>query len=139
MNTKKIAYLLAFVLLFGVAFFARAADDNRYLIKTTSGVWKKYFGVRHSFDNGFTTDLSDFQIRFTKIFGIEIEPVKKLYVMPAELQKESRVLKTSARNQRILPSSQVPWGVKMIYNNPVLASAYGGEGGNIAALDTGGL
>ncbi|MEK7138564.1 MAG: S8 family peptidase [Patescibacteria group bacterium] len=144
MNTKKIAYLLAFVLLFGVAFSVKAADNNRYLVKTTAGVWKRYFGVRHTFDDGFTTDLSDFQIRFTKIFGIEIEPVKKLYVLPAQAtdlavdsQKDYKVLKTSAKNPRLLPVDQVPWGIKMIYNNLSLVSTYGGLGINVAILDTG--
>ena len=84
MNTKKTAYLLAILLFFGVALFAEAADDNRYLVKSTSGVWKKYFGARHSFDNGFTTDLSDFQLRFAKIFGLEVESVKKFYILPAD-------------------------------------------------------
>ncbi len=75
MNTKTIAYLLVIMLLFGVAFVARAADDNRYLVKSTSGVWKKYFGARHTFDDGFTANLSGFQRRFARIFGLEIEPV----------------------------------------------------------------
>src|SRR3990167_5899696 len=119
MNTNRIAYLLAFVLFFGVAFYANAAEDNRYLVKTTAGVWKRYFGVRHSFDDGFTADLSDFQFRLAKIFGLEIEPVKKLYVLPSQAdlpdessQKEVKLAKGpgGGKNQRILPIEQVPWG-----------------------------
>ncbi|MBI4158185.1 MAG: S8 family peptidase [Candidatus Yanofskybacteria bacterium] len=144
MNTNKIAYLLAFVLFFGVAFYAKAADDNRYLIKSTSGVWKKYFGVRHSFDNGFTTDLSDFQVRFSKIFGVEIEPVKKLYVLPVQAdllgeiaQSLSKPAKSTGKNQRLLPTDPVPWGIKMIYDDLFLAKTSGGDGVNVAVLDTG--
>ena len=136
MNTNKIAYLLAFVLLFGVAFSVNAADDNRYFVKSTAGVWKKYFGARHSFDNGFTTDLSDFQLRLTKIFGLEIEPVKKLYVLPSA-EAATPTARNVARNQRLTPVSQVPWGVKMIYNDQFLARSSGGEGVTIAVLDTG--
>ena len=136
MNTKKIAYLLAFVLLFGVAFYAKAADDNRYLIKSTSGVWKKYFGVRHSFDKGFTTDLSDFQLRLTKIFGLEVEPVKKLYVLPSA-EAASPSARNNAKNQRLTPVDPVPWGIKMTYDDPFLAKTSGGDGVNVAVLDTG--
>ena len=136
MKTKKIVFLLAFVLLFGVAFSVQAADDNRYFVKSTAGVWKKYFGARHSFDNGFTTDLSDFQLRLTKIFGLEIEPVKKLYVLPSA-EAATPTARNVARNQRLTPVSQVPWGVKMIYNDQFLARSSGGEGVTIAVLDTG--
>lgn len=136
MNTKKIAYLLAFVLFFGVAFFAKAADDNRYLVKSTAGVWKRYFGVRHVFDDGFTTDLSDFQFRLTKIFGLEIEPVKKLYVLPSA-EAAFPLARTGGKNQRILPVDQVPWGIKMIYDDPFLTKSSGGDGVNVAVLDTG--
>ncbi len=138
MNTKKIAYLLAFVLLLGVAFSAKAAEDNRYLVKSTSGVWKKYFGVRHDFENGFTTDLSDFQLRFAKIFGVEFEPVKKLYVLPAEVaQSPLKPARNTGKNQRLLPTDQIPWGIKMVYDDPFLAGTSGGEGVNVAVLDTG--
>lgn len=146
MNTKKIAYLLAFLLFFGVTLFAQAADDNRYLVKSTAVVWKKYFGVRHAFENGFTTDLSDFQFRFAKIFGLDIEPVKKLYVLPAQaglpearLQKEVKLARNlvGGKNQRILPLEQVPWGIKMIYNDQFLNRPLGGTGVNVAVLDTG--
>ena len=144
MNNEKIAYLLAFVLLFGVAFFAQAAENNnRYLIKSGSGVWKKYFGARHSFDNGFTADLSDFQIRFAKIFGLEIEQVTKLYILPAQTDlsandvlaeaKPNKVTKT----QRAVPVEQVPWGIKAVYGDSFLADVSGGEGVTVAILDTG--
>lgn len=127
--------LLVFALFFGVTFYAKAAEDNRYLIKTTAGVWKRYFGVRHSFDNGFTADLSDFQIRLSKIFGLEVEPVKKLYVLPFA-EAVSLAIK-GGKNQRALPADQVPWGIKMVYNDLFLAKTSGGDGVNVAVLDTG--
>lgn len=163
MNTKKTAYLpphhngqrgytqkrqlpvwcgglLAILLFFGIAFSVKAADDDRYLVKTTAGGWKRYFGTRHSFDEGFTTDLSGFQFRLAKIFGLEVEPVKKLYVLSDEgLQKEVKLARglAGAKNQRILPANQVPWGVKMLYNDQFLMSTSGGDGVNVAVLDTG--
>src|SRR3989344_4834385 len=144
MNTNKIAYLLAFVLLFGVAFYANAAEGERYLVKSTSGVWKKYFGVRHSFDNGFTTDLSGFQVRLAKIFGLEVEQVVKLYVLPeenllpvAKPENPGKGNKGNNGGERILPTDQVPWGVEMIYNDSFLMESSGGEGVSVAVLDTG--
>jgi len=137
MNTNKIAYFLVFVLVFGVAFNAKAADDNRYFVKTNAGVWKKYFGVRHSFDGGFTTDLSDFQLRFAKIFGLEVEPVKKLYVLPPVVEAASPLAKSASKNQRLTPADQVPWGIKMIYNDQFLTKTSGGDGVKVAVLDTG--
>ena len=80
---KKTAYLVIILILLFTANISRAAtDDTRYFVKSTSGWWKKSFGVRHNFDNGFTADLSDFHLRVAKIFGIEVEPVKKLNVLP---------------------------------------------------------
>ncbi|OGE77667.1 MAG: hypothetical protein A2751_00575 [Candidatus Doudnabacteria bacterium RIFCSPHIGHO2_01_FULL_46_14] len=143
MNTKKTAYLLSFVLLFGTASHAYAAEYDRYLVKTTAGTWKRYFGVRHSFDNGFTTDLSDFQVRFARIFGLEIEPVTKLYVLPDEdkkdvnLEKEARPTRNNGKIQRAVPLDQVPWGIEMVYDDPFVNKTSGGDGVNVAVVDTG--
>lgn len=143
MNTKKIAYLLSFIVLFGMSFHAYAAEYDRYLVKTTAGAWKRYFGVRHSFDNGFTTDLSDFQVRFAKIFGLEVEPVTKLYVLPdgnnenIVLEKEARPARDNGKIQRATPLDQVPWGIEMVYDNHFLSKTSGGDGVKIAVVDTG--
>ena len=143
MNTKKIAYLLSFMFLFGTAFHVYASEDNRYLVKTTAGAWKRYFGVRHSFDNGFTTDLSDFQVRFAKIFGLEVEPVTKLYVLPdgnhenVVLEKEARPIRNNVKIQRATPLDQVPWGIEMVYDDHLLSKTSGGDGMNVAVVDTG--
>lgn len=149
MITKKIAYLLVFVLLFGVAFSVKAADENRYFIRSTAGVWKKYFGARRAFDNGFTADLSDFQLRFAKIFGLEVELVKKFYVLPASpagwpaptespsTEVAVQSVRPAAKGQRVLPLDQVPWGIKMVYDDQFLAKSSGGSGVTVAVLDTG--
>src|SRR3989344_7740344 len=112
MYTKKIAYFLILAMLLGAALPALANEDNsnRYLVKTTSNIWKKSFTVRHNFDNGFTADLSDFQLRLTKIFGLELEPVRKVYILPAA---EAAVSAPRVGSKRPVPSEQVPWGVKV--------------------------
>lgn len=69
-----------------------SADGGRYFIKSTKGFWKNALGVRHNFENGFSADLSDFQVRFAQIFGVEVEPVDILQILPDEnpiLSKDS--------------------------------------------------
>ena len=83
MDTKKTAYLLVFTLLLGLSSVAHGAtDDTRYLVKSNSGFWKKSFNVRHEFKDGFTADLTDWQFRVAKVFGVEVIPVKKLFILP---------------------------------------------------------
>ena len=90
MNTKKIAYLLVFSLFLGVSGFAQgASEDTRYLVKSHSGFWKKSFGVRHDFQDGFTADLTDWQLRVVKMFSVEVIPVKKLYILPEAVEQEA--------------------------------------------------
>src|SRR3989338_8434096 len=133
---KKTAYLVIILILLFTANISRAAtDDTRYFVKSTSGWWKKSFGVRHNFDNGFTADLSDFHLRVAKIFSIEVEPVKKLNVLPDLSQAPITSGKIQAK--RIKPAEQVPWGVKAVYNNPLLSKSSGGSGVIVAILDTG--
>src|SRR3990167_5054953 len=136
MIIKKTPYIVAILLLFAFAFVSHAAtDDTRYFVKSTSGWWKKSFGVRHNFDKGFTADLTDFQLRLAKVFGVEVEPVKKLNILPDLSQAPI----TSGRVQakRIKPSEQIPWGVKAVYNDSFISKSSGGLGVNVAILDTG--
>ena len=83
--TKKLVFclLLAGFLAFLPTAHA-AANNGRYFVKSTSGFWKNALGVRHSFDGGFTTDASDFQLRLAKMFGVEIKPVAVLQILPGE-------------------------------------------------------
>jgi subtilisin len=138
MNTKKTTYFVVILLFFSFAHLSYAAsDDTRYFVKSTSGWWKKSFGVRHNFDNGFTADLSDFQLKVAKVFGVEIEPVKKLNVLPDLSQAPI----TSGRVQakRIKPTEPIPWGIKTVYNDSFLSKPSGGLDVNVAILDTGAL
>src|SRR3989344_7733617 len=97
MNIKKIAYFLIFSLVFGFSSVAHGAtDDTRYLVKSHSGFWKKSFGVRHEFKDGFTSDLTDWQLRVARVFGVETVPVKKLYVL-TEVVADEAIDGTKAR------------------------------------------
>ena len=134
---KKTAYFLIILSLLSVAQLSyAAAEDTRYFVKSTSGLWKKSFGVRHSFDNGFTSDLTDFQIRLAKIFNIEIEPVRKLNILP-DLSEFPLIGKIVGSQLRPLPSENIPWGVKAVYGNQLMDKSSGGLGVSVAVLDTG--
>ena len=136
MIIKKTTYFVVILLLLAFARLSYAAtDDTRYFVKSTSGWWKKSFGVRHSFDNGFTANLSDSQLWVAKFFGVSVEPVKKLNILPDLSQAPITSGKVQAK--RIKPSEQVPWGVKTTYNDPLLSKTSGGLDVNIAVLDTG--
>jgi len=159
----SISRKLGFCLLFG-AFLVflpvahASADGGRYLVKSTKGFWKNAFGVRHAFDNGFSSDLSDFQIRLAKMFGVSIEPVRTLQILPDDLASSSASPDTDSTPEpsvvpsetpvikgvrgkpvppRSVPSDQTPWGLEVVYSNSYLASSSGGAGINVAVLDTG--
>jgi len=136
MIIKKTPYIVVILLLLAFARLSYAAsEDTRYFVKSTSGWWKKSFGVRHSFDNGFTADLSDKQLWVAKFFGVEVEPVKKLNVLPDLSQAPITSGKVQAK--RIKSTEQVPWGVKSVYNDSLLSKSSGGLNVNVAVLDTG--
>jgi len=163
---KKTAYLaIILTLLFTANASYAASDDTRYFVKSTSGWWKKSFGIRHNFDDGFTADLTDFQLRLAKVFGVEVEPVKKLNILPdlsqalpilsatkSQLQNRgSSISQPDSLNsgeigtitsgkfkaKRAKPTEQIPWGIKKVYNNSFLSETSGGSGVNVAVLDTG--
>ena len=142
MNIKKPIYLAIILLLLFAAHPSYAAsDDTRYFVKSNSGWWKKSFGVRHNFDDGFTADLTDFQLRLAKVFGVEVEPVKKLNILPdlsqAPVLSGLPVQAGKVQAKRIKPSEQIPWGVKTVYNDSFMSKSVGGLDVNVAVLDTG--
>lgn len=132
------AILTAFLLSAG-SVLAAPIEGPRYFIKTDSPFWQKSFGVRNVFKNGFTSDLSGIQLTLARIFGVEIEPVQQLHILPEEPivppVKESG--KPQKEVLRTRPVDQVPWGIKLLYNDQALASTSGGAGVSVAVLDTG--
>ena len=155
--TKKLCFCLLLVGVFTFAPFANAsAEGGRYFVKSTKGFWKNTLNARHVFDNGFSADLSDFQVRFAKLFGVEIEPVAALQILPDEdltLSTDSakpsetpalvpsktpvQIIKGQKGTARYVPSDPTPWGIETIYNNSLIASTSGGFGINVVVLDTG--
>src|SRR3989344_9520380 len=116
---------------FLVAMPAQAADDSRYLVKSKSQFLKNAFNARRNFNNGFTADLNEWQLKAAKLLGVEVEPVNILQVLPAEAKAAAKP------KPRSVPDDQFGWGVEAIYNETDLAKVEGGNGVAIAVLDTG--
>lgn len=143
LNMVKKSIFTAFLALsIAVAFSlpAYAAEaPARYLVKSTNPFIKNTFNARHSFVNGFSADLTDWQLKLAKLFNIEVEPIQVLFVLPENAvtpAKESgRVLK--GKNQRYLPSDQTPWGVEAVYQDGTLQKTSGGKDVKVAILDSG--
>lgn len=144
MRVKKLAYILAFSVLVCNASPALAAKSqltaNRYFIKSKGAIWKNGLNVRHTLDGGFTADLSDWQIRVAKLFGVEMEPVLKLSILPSDADSDAAepevvsALPKAAPEElvRSVPAKQIPWGVSAVVDIPA-----GGDDVTVAVLDTG--
>src|SRR3989344_8383529 len=139
-NLILLTILLAFILSASFVFAAPAVSQGpRYFIKTANPFWQKSFGVRHAFENGFTTDLSGIQLTLAKIFGVEVEPVIQLHVLPevviddpAEISDKPVGKPADKGKARIAPSDQTPWGIEAVYNDSAIDSTSGGAGVNVA-------
>lgn len=139
MIMKKIACLTAvFLFLSSVTVMYAAGEggnDTRYFIPSTKSFWKNTFGVRNMFDDGFTTDLSDWQLRLAKIAGLKVIPVKKFTILPAIQDPQQSGI--GSPDQRMEPTDHVPWGVQELSSTAPLARTSGGAGVTVAVLDTG--
>jgi subtilisin len=132
---------------------APASEQTRFFVQSSNGFWRGTLGVRHEFPDGFTTDLSGFQLQLARLMGAKIFPVQQLTILPAEeaLDPEARGKKPTptpstsvsptptasptATPVRKTPSEQVPWGVEAIRGS--LGLPTGGASVSVAILDTG--
>jgi len=136
MNTIKALFFLVIFTFSLVAVPAQAAsDDNRYFVKSNSQFWMKSFNARHQFEGGFSADLTDFQLRLAKVFGVEVEPIKKLTILAVPTPLATKRAGKPALSKT--PTDQTPWGVEMMYDDPLLTKSSGGADVLVAVLDTG--
>lgn len=138
--TKKLLILAIFAALAAPVFSAYAAG-GRYLVKSNSQFWKNAFNSRNEFKHGFTADLNDWQMRFAKLLGVEIEPVTILQVLPEDVMVTEE-FNASGKNTRtavarVLPADQTPWGIEYTYGDKNIISTAGGQGVVVAVVDTG--
>ncbi len=125
-------------------------ENGRYLIKSNNGVLKMMYGINHNFDNGFTTDLTKGQLRALEILGVEIEEVPLYHILGKPTCNNNGICEpesgenpscadckngdeepTPPEERACYPSEQTPWGIDLVNGGS------GGEGINVAVLDTG--
>lgn len=115
------------------AFAASSGTSARYFIPSTRSLWRNAMGARHVFEDGFTADLSDFQLRIAKFAGLRPIPVKKFNI----LVDAPEAVESVSPTPQIAPTRSVPWGVRAVLDDDTLEKTSGGAGMTIAILDTG--
>jgi|Deesub1362A_J573_1020465.scaffolds.fasta_scaffold03744_6 subtilisin len=126
-----------------------------YVIYSTDPALKTSLKVRHTFPKAFTADLTAEEFEKLKEMGIKVERVKLYHILappnaadkcgdgvcqgfespetcPADCSAES-----GSTERTCLPSDQTPWGIEKIYNDSSITVTTGGEGVDVAVLDTG--
>ena len=111
---------------------AKTVSSNRYFVKSLSSVWKNSFNARHVFDNGFSADLSGYQLRLAKIFGVQVEPISRLSI----LEEGQVAAGTLSDRQNGLVPVQEPWNTDL-FSGINKSSDNKEESVLIAVLDTG--
>jgi len=145
---KKIKFgiiiLLTLSIISGLVF--AQGTTTRYLIKSNN--LGHFFEVQHKFDNGFTTDLSQGQIKALKKLGVELEEVPQYHISARPVCGDNKCQGNEPKTcpldcpsepgpdpnpeeRTCFPSSQTPYGVSMINGGS------GGLGVSVAVLDSG--
>ncbi|HYG57626.1 MAG TPA: S8 family serine peptidase [Symbiobacteriaceae bacterium] len=137
---KWMAGLLAVMLVSGVSVGVSASPTDgqgHRIVLTSTSASRARLVVRHKLGNGrVSADVTDAQLASLERQGISYERVPERWVVARPTKG-----KPGGGGSRPLPSTQVPYGIKMIYGDPILAPAgiSGGAGITVAILDTGSI
>lgn len=142
MRKKWVAGLAILTLMFGltVGASARTNEEGLRILLDASAARAKGIAVRHAFGAKVSAHVTEAQAAALARAGIAYEVVPMAYAIGtpeagAAGKPGGGVLATRSAT----PSTQVPYGVKMIYGNPSLTTSgiSGGAGVTVAVLDTG--
>lgn len=101
--------------------------------KTTKSTLKGQYEARWELtENGFSTDMN--QKQFEALQKNKNVTVTKVDIVTLDTDVRASEFEALAGE---FPTQQVPWGIKAIYNNSNLTTTSGGQGINIAVLDSG--
>ncbi|RLG23562.1 hypothetical protein DRN85_09135, partial [Methanosarcinales archaeon] len=121
----------------------------RYLVKSDNAALKAMFGVQHNFKEGFTTELTQGQLKALEMLGVKTEEVPLYHITKPFCNNNGLCEPELGENpscadckndddeepvpeeRTCYPSTQTPYGIKMVKGGS------GGEGVNVAVLDTG--
>ncbi len=145
MKSAFIASFLAFLTVCApstaLAAPSQTTGATRYFVPTTNPFWRKPFGVRHIFKDGFTTDLSGFQLSVAKFAGLRPIPVKNFTILDDAASTPEVTASSTPSTMPSTPQSEpahpVDWGVAYIHGIHDTFTTTGGKGLKIAILDTG--
>jgi subtilisin len=120
---KKIALLLVLL----CSMFASAQEDNVRIYIRADDV--SAFDVRHTF-----SDVHSIELPAHAALALLNNPRVHIVGVATRYELEAKPAPTS---RSVFPSDQTPWGIQTVYNNATLTSTSGGDGVNVAVLDTG--
>jgi subtilisin len=139
---KRVAVLSALLLVLGLTGGASAgiqspADGGYRIVLQASDARGTGIAVRHGLERGrASAQVTDAQLALLKRRGIayELVPVRHVSAKPTKPGGGGGGL-------RILPATQTPYGLKMVYGDPDLtvSGVGGGSGLTVAVLDTGSI
>jgi subtilisin len=112
-------------------------DQGHRIILSTDGAAKAGLAVRHMLGNGkVSAHVSNAQLTRLSELGVGYE-----YAQVRTIDATTAKGKPGGGTGRALPTTQVPYGIKMVYGNPSLTPAgiSGGNGVTVAVLDTGSI
>jgi subtilisin len=144
--------LIAIILFSAVGLAEKDKDKDVYLIKSHKADLKAKHDVRHNFDQGFTTKLTQSQVKDLKEKGFEVEEVGYGVLLDKPVcgngicrGNEPRTCPQDCPSEpppepptrTCEPEVQKHYGVVMVNGGPNSSNNSGGAGVNVAVLDSG--
>lgn len=141
---KWLAILATLVLVLGLTTSVSAEqggnDSGVRILLNASDARAHGLAVRNAFGDKVTAHVPAAALEGLSRAGISFEVVPQFYV-EAQGDAQPAAKPAPGGGGRATPSTQVPFGIKMIYGNPSLTTSgiSGGAGVTVAVLDTGAL
>jgi subtilisin len=132
--------VLALVLSMTTSVWAAGADDGVRIMLNASDATAQGIAARNIFGTKVTAHVPQAALAGLTKAGIAYEMVPKAFI-DAKGEVAPAAKPPGGGGGRALPTTQVPYGIKMVYGNPSLTKAgiSGGAGVTVAVLDTGAL
>lgn len=140
---KWYACVTLVLLVFSIVGTAAHASDGTRIALNKDDALLAGLTIRHELlNNRVSAHVSDAELLSLQEKGISYDLVGQASVSPLEVSDvdaEKKAESTDSSLRVLLPYSQVPYGIKMIYGDPNLtpSSVKGGTGVIVAVLDTG--
>lgn len=114
-------------------------DEGVRILLSADSAKANGLAVRNRFGGRVTTEVSQAQLKELKKRGITYELIPLFTIEPEPGKTSFDAVVTKKGKGRPVPVTQVPWGIKAVYGNPILgpSGVSGGAGVVVAVLDTG--